>query len=285
MATSGLCPTRPPLVLCLSAVIALAGIGAAIRPSLAAAADASGSERASHAQAGQVAEPYPWARRIASARGYARTRGGRVAFAVVDESGRLHGHRLRAPFLSASLVKAMLLVAYLDRPVVARRALDARDRRLLAPMITRSDNDAATVVRDIVGNRGLLRVGAAAGMRDFAPARSWGSSRVTAGDQARFFLRVDRLVPQRHRDYARRLLAGIVPRQRWGIPRASPPGWNVFFKGGWRHTVGWTVNQAALLEQIPRRLAVAVLSDGGRSYASGRETVRGVAARLLQGYR
>jgi len=272
---------RPPLALCLSAAIALAVFGTAIRPSPVAAAD----QQASHPQADPVAEPYPWAERTASASGYARTRVGRIAFAVMDESGRVHGQRLRAPFLSASLVKAMLLVAYLDRPEVARRALGARERKLLAPMITRSDNDAATAVRDTVGNGGLRRVAAAAGMRDFAPARSWGSSRVTAGDQARFFLRIDRLVPERHRDYARRLLSSVVPRQRWGIPRVSPPGWEVFFKGGWRPTGGWTVHQAALLERPPRRLALAVLTDRGRSYAYGRATVRGVAARLLHGYR
>lgn len=274
-----------PLIPVLAAALALSLFGAAIRPSLAAAADATVRGQASHPEGDQVAEPSAWAGRIAAARRYARTRGGRIAFAVVDESGRVHGHRLRASFLSASLVKAMLLVAYLDRPRVARRALDARDWRLLTPMITRSDNDAATAVRDIVGNRGLLRVAAAAGMRDFTPARSWGSSRITAADQARLFFHIDRLVSQRHRDDARRLLSSIVARQRWGIPPASPPGWTIFFKGGWRPKAGWTVNQAALLEQAPRRLSLAVLTDQGRSYARGRETVRGVAARLLHGYR
>ncbi|MDQ3949349.1 MAG: class A beta-lactamase-related serine hydrolase [Gemmatimonadota bacterium] len=188
-------------------------------------------------------------------------------------------------FLSASLVKAMLLVAYLDRPEVASRPLDAGGYRLLALMIRRSDNDAATAVHDVVGNRGLVRVAHAAGMRDFAPAPSWGSSGVTAADQARFFFRLDRLVPERHRDYARQLLAKVVPSQRWGIPQAAPPGWSVFFKGGWRPTAGWTVNQAALLERAPRRLAVSVLTDRGGSYAYGTETVRGVARRLLRDYR
>ncbi|HEV2769970.1 MAG TPA: hypothetical protein VGV40_07290, partial [Solirubrobacteraceae bacterium] len=94
------------VILCLSVALALALFGAAIRPSLAAAADATVRGQASHPEVDQLAGPYPWASRIAAARGYARTRGGRTAFAVVDESGRVHGHRLRASFISASLVKA-----------------------------------------------------------------------------------------------------------------------------------------------------------------------------------
>lgn len=224
-----------------------------------------------------------WAERLARARAFARERRGRVAFALVDERGRLRrGLRARERFSAASLVKAMLLVAYLDRPAVARRALTAAEAELLAAMVRRSSNRAASQVRDVVGNAGLRRVARRARMRDFATAPSWGSARVTAADQARLFFRVDRLVPRRHRAFARALLAGIVRSQRWGLAQAVPEGWTAYFKGGWRPERGARlVHQAALLRRRGTRIALAVLTDGQPWHGYGALTIRGIARRLL----
>ena len=101
----------------------------------------------------------------------------------------------------------MLLVAYLDLPAVRSRPLGPADRALLAPMIRRSDNAAAGRVLGIVGPGGLRALAHRAGMRRFTPATGiWGLSRITAADQARYFLHIDELVAPRHRDYALRLL-------------------------------------------------------------------------------
>ena len=51
------------------------------------------------------------ARRAAFA--WAARRAGHVAVAVVDSRGRLYGYHAEEGFMSASVVKAMLLVAYL----------------------------------------------------------------------------------------------------------------------------------------------------------------------------
>ena len=223
----------------------------------------------------------PWASPVASAAAFVDRRQARVAFALVDQAGVVRGVRLQTRFLSASLVKAMLLVAYLNQADVIARPLTEPERQLLAAMIQRSDNDAATAVRDLVTNDGLREVARRAGMLHFTPARSWGSSRITAADQARFFFGLDALVPELHRPFARQLLTTIIPSQRWGIPAATPPGWTVFFKGGWRPANGWVVNQAAFLEGPPGRIAIAILSDHNPSFAYGTRTLRGVAARLL----
>lgn len=126
-----------------------------------------------------------------AARAYARTRRGDIAFAVRTDS-MFHGYRAGHQEWSASVLKAMLLVAHLNRPSVRDRDLDGDDRSLLAPTIERSDNVAATQVDHIVGDSRLARLARRVGMRGFVPvAFPWGESRITAAGQTRFFLHID----------------------------------------------------------------------------------------------
>jgi hypothetical protein len=212
-----------------------------------------------------------------------------VSFAVVDDQGRVRSFRGRRTFYSASLVKAMLLVAYLRRPEVRDRHLPGAARAFLTPMIERSDNDAATAIRNIVGNPGLAALARRVGMHWFASAVSWGDTALAASDQAVFFYGIDRFVPARHRAYAMRLLSHIISFQRWGIPEVvrGSRGVRVYFKGGWRPSVGgWIVNQSALLTAPDgRRMSLAVLTDHDRTDGYGHETVRGIAARFVRVFR
>lgn len=222
----------------------------------------------------------PWRPHVRAARSYALSRAGQVSFAVRTRR-RLWGFHSARGVPSASVLKAMLLVAYLRRH--GQRPLRPADRRLLRPMIRWSDNASATRVRSIVGNAGLVRLARRAGMRRFRPAAIWGLSRVNAADQTRFFLRIDRLVPARHRRYALRLLARIVPSQRWGIARVRPWSWALYFKGGWGSGTGAVDHQVALLRRGRRRLAVAIMTTSSPSHDYAKRTLRGVARRLLRG--
>ena len=211
------------------------------------------------------------------ARRWARSRAGLVAFAVLDGRGRLRGLRRTAGFRSASMVKAMLLVAVLRG--ARGRALSAGERALLGPMITVSDNDAARALFARVGPAGMQRVARAVGMRRFWVTTALFEANVTAADQVRLFRRIDLLVPRRHRRYARRLLSSIVGPQRWGIPRAAARhDAKTFFKGAWRPGL---VHQAALVQRGRRRIAIAVLTTGSPSTAYGEATIEGIAARVL----
>lgn len=230
----------------------------------------------------QAARPaaVPGPRAIAAARRYLGRRAGVKAFAVIDTSGRLRGSSMRTRFVSASVVKAMLLVARLR--AASGRPLTGAERAPLSPMIRRSDNRAATAVFGTVGPGGLTRLARASRMRSFTVPGGWPSAQITAADQARFFSRLDSLLPDRHRAYGQTLLSSIVREQSWGVPAAARPRWNVYFKGGWRRTPrGRLVHQAARLEDGERTVSIAVLTDGNPSHGYGTRTVRGVARLLL----
>ena len=226
----------------------------------------------------------PWHAHVREARHYAEGRAGEISFGVRTLRG-LRGVDVGRGVPSASVVKAMLLVAYLRQPDVRGRRLRAADRALLGPMIRRSDNAAASQVCNIVGTAGLARLARRVHMRHFHATRPWGLSTINVADQTRFFLHIDQRVPRRHRRYAMRLLGSIVPAQRWGIARARPPGWALYFKGGWGSGTGWADHQVALLRRGRRRLSVAILITSSPSHAYANETLRGVAARLLRGLR
>jgi beta-lactamase class A len=225
-----------------------------------------------------------WKAKVADAAAYAHSRDGIVYFAVTDERGRLHGRRVRRAAPSASVLKALLLVAYLRRDSVRHRALTASDRSLLRPMIRRSANEPANRIIGIVGRAGVNRVARRAGMRRFVlHLPIWGHSEITARDQARFFRKIDSHLPHRHRHYGMRLLATVIPSQRWGIPPVKPEGWRIYFKGGWGSGTGRVTHQVALLRKGDVRISLAVLTQFNPSQAYGERTIRGVARRLLRG--
>jgi hypothetical protein len=231
-----------------------------------------------------AAAPPTWESRMAAAERYAEARAGTITFAVVDEAGRLHGYHAREVAPSASVLKAMLLVGYLRRDDVRNRPLEQWERDLLAPMIRRSDNAAAARMVGLVGEARLAALARVAGMEHFRlhwPI--WGQSEITPRGQALFFSRIDRLVPPRHRRYALRLLATIVPSQRWGVGQVPHEGWELYFKGGWGSGTGLVDHQVALYRAAGERFSLALFTRFDPDHEYGKETLRGLAERLLRG--
>ena len=213
---------------------------------------------------------------------YAQSRTGDIAFAVRTR-GSFYAYRPDHQEWSASVLKAMLMVAYLDMPSVAGRQLNSGDTSLLTPMITMSDNNAADQVDVIVGNARLSALAARVGMTSFVPAAPiWGESLITASDQTKFFLHIDSYVVPLHRAYAMHLLASITPSQRWGIGEVAPRGWQLYFKGGWGYGTGLMDHQVALFTRGCARFSIAVLTmyDGSHDY--GKETLRELFHILLR---
>lgn len=240
---------------------------------------------------GRLPQGFPGPRMIARAEHYLAGRTGTNSFAVVDSEGRISGVNINQQHITGSLVKAMLLVAYLRRlGREGRHSVDSYSNSFLAPMIEFSDNNAATQCWDIVGNAGLYEVAHAAGMTHFAVdtsaswGGSWGAALLTAHDQAKFFFEMDHLIPAQFVNYANYLLSHITSYETWGIPTAARPlGYQVFFKAGWRPSPDiYLVNQAARLQKGHERFAVAILTDGDPDMGYGISTIEGTTAALLQ---
>ncbi len=233
---------------------------------------------------------YPSAGAILRAESYLNSRGGHTAFAVVTTEGREYGIRMHDQFITGSVVKAMLLVAYLRRlDAMGQHSIDTTSNSILYPMINVSDNNAATECWSIVGNSGLYAVARAAGMTDFSVdtnatwGSQWGAALLSAADQAKFFFEMDSLIPKEFVGYARYLLSTIAAYESWGIPAvAQPYGYQVFFKGGWRPSPDvYLVHQVARLERHRRTFAIAVMTDGDPDMGYGIDTIQGVTAALL----
>jgi hypothetical protein len=234
-----------------------------------------------------LASPTPsvatWSPGVKAAEHYARHRAGSVRFAIVGPDGEFHGFHASRPAPAASVFKAMLLAAYLRQESVRHRALRPGDRSLLRPMITRSDNVAATRVNAIIGGR-IYRLARAAHMRRFHwDSGTWGLSRTTPRDQVNYFLRLENLIPARHRAYALHLLSSVIGPQRWGVGRVPRHGWKLYFKGGWGDASGRVDHQVALLVHGDERISLAIFTEFDPDHRYGKQTLRGVAKRLLAG--
>ena len=247
------------------------------------AVDASGLTEASAATAAlrvlaSLPPLVPTARARRAAFAWAAGRHGSVAVAVVDSRGHVYGYHSTRPSVTASVVKAMLLVAYLRR----HSSLDPAARATLTRMITVSDNASADAIYRSVGQRGLMRLARLARMTTFRSSSAWIACRVSAADMARFFRDMERYIPTAARRFANGLLANIVSYERWGIPVAAEPrGYRVYFKPGWLG--GWTLaNEAARLERRGVHIGLAVFTDHNPSSTYGKDTIAGVTARLLR---
>jgi Beta-lactamase enzyme family len=225
----------------------------------------------------------PSASGLREAKRFVETREGFVSFAAIDSRGRLHGMAEDRPYVSASVVKALLLGAELRRLESAGAEIDESTRTLLTQMITFSDNDAADAIYARVGDAGLYEVAKRAGMTNFTVSGYWANAQVTAADMAAFMWNLDKAVPAGKRDFGLAVFGDVIPQQSWGIPEAAGPNWVVRFKGGWRSTdLGQLVHQAAALRHDDgTRTAVAVLTDAQPTQTYGIESVRGVAERVL----
>jgi hypothetical protein len=225
----------------------------------------------------------PWKPDYKAARDYAHHRQGQIiAFALRTEH-HIWDYNGTSTMPSASVIKAMILTAYLNRGDVRNRDLRSKDYDMLYPMIHQSDDNATDRVFAYVGYKGLNGLAHKVGMTHFKTDGHWGRSSVDADDQSKFLLHIDSFLPKRHRDYALNLMENITSSQRWGVAKVKPPGWHLYFKGGWGRGTGWVDHQVALLRKGSMRIGLAILTYHDPSHDYGKETLRELARRLFRG--
>jgi len=214
----------------------------------------------------------------------AEDRDGLVSFAAIGPSGRTMGFDAGRPFFSASVSKAMLLVAELRRLRREDLPLDDATRATLTQMITLSDNVAADAIYARVGDAGLNEVAKVAGMTDYSgDVGHWSNVQFSAGDLALFMSELDELLALQGGEAGSKMLSSVISTQRWGVPQAAPGDARIRFKGGWRPSdSGELVHQMARVDVNGKSYSLAVMTDGNPSQPYGEKTIRLIAAELLE---
>jgi Beta-lactamase enzyme family len=227
---------------------------------------------------------FPSYARILAAKRYARSRAGIVSFTVVDSRGKRYSLDGNRQFVTASVIKAMLMTCFLNMKTVSHESLSSTDRSELHAMITVSDNGAADWVYNQVGDARLYNLAHRLRMRHFSIYGYWANAQLTTNDQSLLMENLSKAIYPRYYPYARSLLSSVVSSESWGIPQvARPLGWRVFFKGGWRGTSrGQLIHQVARLERRGQMIVICVMTDGDPGSGYGQETVAGIAQKLLR---
>ncbi|GLX00160.1 hypothetical protein [Microtetraspora sp. NBRC 16547] len=165
-----------------------------------------------------------------------------AGYVVFDrQAGRvIANHQVHRRFRSASIVKILIAIDYLERQ---KDPIPARDAALLAPMLRGSDDDAATALWRRGGQgRIVQRMARKIGLTDTAPPPAakpgfWGYTAISAIDIARVYrYLLDKAEPR-----VRDVVMGHLRQaqqcatdgfdQYFGIPRGVPRPWAV--KQGW----------------------------------------------------
>ena len=145
----------------------------------------------------------PTPAQVVAAKRYASSRSGIVSFSVVDSRGKRYSLAGDHQFVSASVVKVMLLACFLNMKAIEHESLTSIDRSKLRVMITLSDNDAADWIYGQVGDARLYNLARRLGMRRFSVSGYWANAQLTTNDQALLMENLSRAVFPPYYAYAR----------------------------------------------------------------------------------
>ncbi|MGW0792626.1 serine hydrolase [Streptomyces sp. NPDC002911] len=213
----------------------------------------------------------------------------RLAVAVLDLDSadqEIASYGQDATFDTASIVKVGILATLLLQAQDEDRELTAAERRHAEAMIRTSDNGAATVLWQAIGEaEGLDAANARLGLDSTRgnPGVRWGLTQTTATDQVKLLRAVFARGPvgstgspeglnQASRAYIRDLMGRIAKDQDWGVSAAGSQGSRCALKNGWlqRSTTDlWVINSVGQVAVHGHRYLVSVLSGGNASMKSG----------------
>jgi Beta-lactamase enzyme family len=216
---------------------------------------------------------------------FAQRDGGHFAVAVDDlTTGRQAAYGGTQEFVTASIVKADILVTLLYQAQEAGQPLAPEEQDLATTMIENSDNDSASDLYHAVGGPDAVDdANRICGLSETTAGTDglWGLTTTTVDDQIRLlrvvFTRPSPLSPA-SQEYIQSLMSQVEADQQWGVPAAADPGTSFMVKNGWLpNPTRWEINSIGEITHDGQRMLVAVLSDDNASEASGIAVVQAAA--------
>lgn len=213
-------------------------------------------------------------------------RHGRATAAVYDiQTGREYLYNPQYAMKTASTVKVDILATALHLAQLAHHPLPANEAAAAVPMITQSDNDAASALyHDVGGWSTIGPFNKSIGMTRTTPNPEgyFGETFTTAADQITLLKQImlpgGELSPASRR-YEYELMRHVIPGQRWGITGGVPATARVAIKNGWLpEATGWHVNSIGRVQGDDRDYLIAVYTEWDPSWAYGIDTIEQIAA-------
>jgi beta-lactamase class A len=234
------------------------------------------------AQAQSTGNPFA----SAALRTWLADRSGHVTAAVYDiDTGQEYLYKPQYAMKTASTIKVDILATALHQAQVAHHPLPANEAAAAVPMITQSDNNAASNLYDDIG--GWSAIGPfdkSIGMTRTTPNPEgyFGETFTTAADQITLLKQImlpgGELSPASRR-YEYELMRHVIPSQRWGITGGVPANARVAIKNGWLpESTGWHVNSIGRVQGDNRNYLIAVYTEWDPSWDYGIDTIERVAA-------
>jgi beta-lactamase class A len=217
-------------------------------------------------------------------------RQGEITAAVYDiDTGQEYLYHPQDAEKTASTIKVDILATALHLAQLQHHALPANEAAAAVPMITQSDNDAASDLYDDIG--GWTAIGPfdrSIGMTDTTPNAQgyFGETYTTAADQIELLKQV--MLPGGElslgsRQYEYELMLHVIASQRWGITGGVPANATVAIKNGWLpESSGWHVNSIGRVQGDGRDYLIAVYTSFDSSWAYGIDTIERIAASAWQ---
>lgn len=223
-----------------------------------------------------------------------RGRKSNVGLRVVDpHMGIVCGYHAGRHFTSASAVKTIILASLMLKEHTAD--LSASQKYLAKKMITRSNNKAADALWVQTGLPAMQHFLNLAHMNEtrlpYSQPGLWGLTELTAHDETTLMwllMKHGHVLTNAERAYELRLMAEVVPWQRFGISAGEPTNYTLHIKNGWaRDPYGdWRVNSTGCFTKGngSRDYSIVVLTnhDGysGSGFQYGVTTIDRVASRV-----
>jgi hypothetical protein len=172
------------------------------------------------------------------------------------------------------------ILSALLRKVHGPAGLTARQRNLAYLMITQSNNNAATALWNDVGMTDMQAFLNKAGMRHTILSESWGLTQITAQDELTLLHVLTtsvKVLSKSSRQYVLRLMASVIPSERWGVSAGAASNVTVHIKNGWLpypKAIDWRINSIGAF--TGKRISYQIVILTGPATAAGQGESYGI---------